>query len=53
MQRFLIDGDHLTLLGTLEVRPPRQEDVSGVRKQDATDVIFGILDSFKKLGYDS
>ena len=52
MQWFDIDGDHLTLFGTLEVRPPRTEDVSSVWEQDTTDIILGILDSFEKLEND-
>ena len=52
MERLDFDKDHLTLFGTLEVRPPRPEDVFLVWEQDTADVILGILDGLEKLEND-
>ena len=50
MQWFVINGDLLTLFGTLEVRLPRTEDIFSVWEQDSAEIILGFLDYFEKLG---
>ena len=50
VQWFVINGDLLTLFGTLEVRLPRTEDIFSVWEQDSAEIILGFLDYFEKLG---